>query len=115
MSEHLTATRAGERFATAIAAATDCHQACIEALSYGLQRRDESAHLLHARLMLDCAQVCDAARDMMLRSSDFAHQMAALCAEVCDRNAASCDRLGEGMDACAAACRHCAEACRGVG
>jgi hypothetical protein len=52
---------------------------------------------------------------MMLRSSDFAHQMAALCADVCDRNAASCDRLGEGMDACAEACRHCAEACRGVG
>ena len=33
MTEHLTATRAGERFAAAIAAATDCHQACIEALS----------------------------------------------------------------------------------
>jgi hypothetical protein len=115
MSEHLTTTRAGERFAIAIDAATDCHQSCIEALSYGLQRRGASAHLLHARLMLDCAQVCDATRDMMLRSSDFAHQMAALCAEVCDRSAASCDRLGEGMDACAEACRHCAEACRGVG
>ena len=38
MTEHLTATRAGERFGVAIAAATDCHQACIEALSWGLQR-----------------------------------------------------------------------------
>jgi hypothetical protein len=115
LSEHLTATRAGERFATAIEAATDCHQACIEALSYGLQQKGESAHLLHSRLMLDCAQVCDVTRDMMLRSSDFAHQMAALCAEVCERSAASCDRLGEGMDTCAGACRRCAEACRGLG
>ena len=76
MSEHLTATRAGERFGVAIAAATDCHQACVEAMSYGLQRRGESAHLLHARLMLDCAEMCDTTRDMMLRSSDFAHQVA---------------------------------------
>jgi hypothetical protein len=114
MTEHLTTTRAGERFAVAIAAATDCHQACIEALSWGLQQRGEPAHLLHARLMLDCAQMCDAARDMMLRSSDFAHQAAALTAEVCDRCAASCERMGDGMAACAGACRACAEACRAL-
>jgi Domain of Unknown Function (DUF326) len=114
MSEHLTATRAGERFAVAIAAATDCHQACVEAMSYGLQRRGESAHLLHARLMLDCAQICDTTRDMMLRSSDFAHQVAGLCADVCERCAASCERVGQGMEGCAEACRRCAQACRGV-
>ena len=51
--------------------------------------------------MLDCAQMCDAARDMMLRSSDFAHQAAALTADVCERCAASCERMGEGMAACA--------------
>jgi len=115
MSEHLTATRAGERFAVAIAAATDCHQACIEALSWGLQQRGEPAHLLHARLMLDCAQMCDAARDMMLRSSDFAHQAAALTADVCERCATSCERMGEGMAGCARACRTCADACRAIG
>ena len=52
--------------------------------------------------LLDCAQMCDAARDMMLRSSDFAHQVAALTADVCERCAASCERTGEGMAACAA-------------
>jgi hypothetical protein len=114
MSEHLTATRAGERFGVAIAAATDCHQACVEAMSYGLQQRGESAHLLHARLMLDCAEMCDTTRDMMLRSSDFAHQVAGLCADVCERCAASCERVGQGMEACALACRRCAAACRAV-
>jgi hypothetical protein len=97
MTEHLTATRAGERFGVAIAAATDCHQACIEALSWGLQRRGESAHLLHARLLLD-----------------FAHQVAALTADVCERCAASCERMGDGMAASAAACRTCAAACRAL-
>ncbi|HYX86324.1 MAG TPA: four-helix bundle copper-binding protein [Gaiellales bacterium] len=115
MSEHLTAERAGERFAAAIEAATDCHQACVEALSWGLQQRGEPAHLLHARLMLDCAQMCDTARDFMLRSSDFAHQAARLCADVCDRCAASCERMGEGMATCAEACRRCAAACRALG
>jgi hypothetical protein len=109
--EHLAATRAGERFAVAIEAATDCHQACIEALSAALQAKGDAAHLLHARLLLDCAQMCDTARDLMLRSSDFAHQAAALTAEVCERCAASCDRAGAGMAACAEECRRCAQAC----
>jgi hypothetical protein len=109
--EHLTATRAGERFAVAIEAATDCHQACVEALAAGLQAGGGRADLLHARLLLDCAQMCDAARDLMLRSSDFAHQMAALTASVCERCAASCDRVGGTMATCAEECRRCAQAC----
>jgi hypothetical protein len=111
MHEHRAATRAGERFAVAIEAATDCHQACVEALAAGLQGGGDGAHLLHARLLLDCAQMCDAARDLMLRSSDFAHQAAALTAQVCERCAASCERAGPGMAACAEECRRCAQAC----
>jgi hypothetical protein len=114
VSQHLTAARAGERFAAAIAATTDCHQACVEAMSLGLQQRGEAAHLLHARLMLDSAEVCDTTRDLMLRSSDFAHQMAGLCADVCEQCAISCERMGEPMAACAQACRACVEACRAI-
>jgi hypothetical protein len=113
MSEHATAHRAGERFGAAVDASTDCHQVCVEAIAHGLQRRGEAAHLLHIRLLMDCATVCDATRDLALRSSDFAHQMFALCAEVCDRTAASCERLGgESFARCAQACRHCAKTCR---
>lgn len=111
MHEHLAATRAGERFAVAIEAATDCHQACIEALSAALQEGGGAAHLLHARLLLDCAQMCDTARDLMLRSSDFAHQAAGLTAQVCERCAASCERAGGSMTSCAEECRRCAQAC----
>src|SRR5436305_1560621 len=107
--------RAGERFAQCIDACVDCHQVCVETVSHALQRRGDEAHLLHVRLLIDCAQVCDTTRDLMLRSSDFAHQLCALCAEVCERCAASCDRVGgEAMARCAKACRTCAEACRSV-
>jgi hypothetical protein len=115
MSEHATAHRAGERFATCIAACTDCHQVCVETISAGVQRGGEHAHLLHLRLLMDCAEVCDTTRDMMLRSSDFAHQMCGLCASVCERSAASCERVGgDQMNRCAEACRRCAESCNNM-
>jgi hypothetical protein len=115
MSEHATAHRAGERFAERIDACTDCHQVCVESISACMQRGGEHAHLLHLRLLMDCATVCDATRDLMLRSSDFAHQTARLCAQVCERCAASCERLeGDDMARCAAACRRCAALCNNM-
>jgi hypothetical protein len=115
MSEHAHAHRAGERFADCIAACTDCHQVCVEAIAAGVQRGGQGAHLLHLRLLMDCATACDAARDLMLRSSDFAHQMGRLCGEICERAAASCERVGgDDMARCAQACRRCAEACSGL-
>jgi hypothetical protein len=115
MTEHVTAHRAGERFGAALEACTDCHQVCVEAVSYGLQQKGQAAHLLHVRLLMDCATVCDATRDLALRSSDFAHQMFALCAQVCERTAASCERLeGEAFTRCAEACRRCSAACRAL-
>ena len=115
MSEHATAHRASDAFAECIAACTDCHQVCVETISAGVQRGGDHAHLLHLRLLMDCATVCDATRDLMLRSSDFAHQTARLCAQVCERCAASCERLeGEDMARCAAACRRCATLCNAI-
>jgi hypothetical protein len=112
MSEHATAHRAGTRFAERIDACTDCHQVCVETISACVQRGGEHANLLHLRLLMDCATICDAARDLMLRSSDFAHQMSHLCDDVCERCAASCERLGgEEMQRCAAACRRAVAAC----
>lgn len=115
MSEHATAHRAGERFADCIAACTDCHQVCVETIASGVQQGGPGAHLLHLRLLMDCATMCDATRDLMLRSSDFAHQIGRLCAEVCERAAASCERVGgDDMQRCTQACRRCAEACGGM-
>ncbi|MGN6378777.1 MAG: four-helix bundle copper-binding protein [Gaiellales bacterium] len=112
MSEHATAHRAGERFADCIASCTDCHQVCVESISAGVQQGGQQAHLLHLRLLMDCATVCDTTRDLMLRSSDFAHQMCRLCAAVCERCAVSCERAGgEQMQRCAEACRRCAANC----
>ena len=73
--------------------------------------------LLHLRLLQDCAEVCDLTRDMLLRSSDLAHQACRLAADVNDRCATSCDQLGgEQMQRCArelsSLSRHLCEYCR---
>ncbi len=113
MSEHATAHRASAGLAECIEACADCETVCQESVMHSLQRGGEHAHLLHMRLLLDCAQLCSTTHDLMLRSSDFYHQQCRVCAEACERCAQSCERLGgEQMRRCAEACRRCAEACR---
>ena len=74
MTEHATAHRAGERYAECIGACTDTHQVCVETLAASAQMEGGHGKLLHLRLLQDCAEVCDLTRDMLLRSSDLAHQ-----------------------------------------
>jgi hypothetical protein len=65
------------------------------------------------RLMLDCAEVCEATATFLRAESVFIPQLAEACLHLCDECAAACE-AGDptaAMDACAAACRRCAEAC----
>jgi hypothetical protein len=66
------------------------------------------------RLLLDCAQICQMTADFLLRKSPFHLQACELCADICERTAASCaeiedDRL---MRACVQSNRRCAAVCR---
>jgi hypothetical protein len=112
MTEHATAHRAGERYQLCIDACTDTHQVCVETLAASAQLGGGHGKLLHLRLLQDCAEVCDLTRDMLLRSSDLAHQACRLAADVNDRCATSCEQLGgEQMLRCAESCRRCHQAC----
>jgi hypothetical protein len=65
----------------------------------------------HYRLMLDCAELCQASAHFMMSGSAFHAQLCALCAEVCEACAASCERVGQ-MEECVEMCRRCAATCR---
>jgi hypothetical protein len=69
----------------------------------------------HIRLLLGCAEICQASANFMLRGSEFHGRLCAVCAEICEMCAESCERLGddEQMRACIAACRHCARTIAG--
>lgn len=97
-----------------IEACRDCARTCTETVRYCLDMGGQHAEARHIALLLDCAQICQASADFMLRGSDLSGRICATCAEVCERCAESCEQFGddEMMRACAAACRRCAESCR---
>ncbi len=93
---------------------TNCHNICLETITYCLQQGGKHAEAAHIRLLLDCAEICRTSANFMLRGSDLHGRVCAVCAEVCERCAQSCAQLGDDaqMQACADACRRCAESCR---
>lgn len=95
----------------------ECHRVCIETTSHCLSMGGKHAEATHIRRLLDCAQACQLAAELMMRGSDLAGRTCALCAEFCDLCARTCEQL-RGDDAqmtrCADTCRRCAEACRNM-
>ena len=97
-----------------IDACTSCHQICLQtALTHCVEMGGKHVDPQHFRLMMNCAEVCQASANLQLSGSAFSSQMCGVCAQVCEACAASCEQIGE-MQACAAACRRCAESCQGM-
>lgn len=93
----------------------DCHRTCLEASIHYLGIGGEHASADHLRLLADCAQICLASADFMIRRSTFHQRTCGLCAEVCEACVQECEGMGGGdqnMARCADMCRKCAESCR---
>lgn len=101
---------------TCIERCQHCHDVCVEAVLYCLERGGDHAGPAHISLLLDCAAACAIAGDSMLRGSPVHGLLCAACGAVAERCADSCEELGDDqqMQACARECRRCADACRGV-
>ncbi|MGZ4959035.1 MAG: four-helix bundle copper-binding protein [Methylomonas sp.] len=90
----------------------NCHQICLQtAMNHCLETGGKHVQPEHFRMMICCAEICQAAANFMLSSSAFHHHLCGVCAEVCDACAQDCRTLG-GMDECVQACMSCAESCR---
>lgn len=95
-----------------IEACQKCHAICLQmAISHCLEIGGKHAEPVHFRLMLDCADMCQATANFMLRGSHFHDQACQLCGAICEACAQSCEQVG-GMEDCVKACRHCADSCR---
>lgn len=96
----------------AIQECLDCHQVCFEtATNNCLESGGRHVEPEHYRLMLNCAELCQACAHFMMSSSAFHVPMCALCADVCEACAASCEKVGH-MEECVEVCRRCAASCR---
>jgi hypothetical protein len=91
-----------------------CHDACAAAIVYSLNQRGDHAGADHIRSLVECAQACELARDLLLDGSTLYHDACRVCAEVCERCAEACEALGEDevLRRCAEECRRCAASCR---
>lgn len=95
-----------------IEACSQCHQVCLQtAMNHCLEAGGKHVEAEHFRLMLNCAEICQASANFQLSSSPFHRQVCAVCADICEACAASCKKIG-GMDECVKACINCAESCR---
>jgi hypothetical protein len=92
-----------------------CYAACETTAHHCLMLGGKHADARHIATLRDCAVICGAAADFMLRNSDFHGRLCSVCAEICDACAKSCERIDakdETMRQCIEACRSCAESCR---
>jgi hypothetical protein len=91
-----------------------CHDACAAAIVYCLNQRGDHAGADHIRSLVECARVCELARDLMLDGSSIYHDACRVCAEACERCGEACEALGEDevLRRCAKECRRCAASCR---
>ena len=95
-----------------IDACSHCHQTCLHtAMIHCLVIGGKHVEANHFRLMINCAEICQASANFMLSGSDFHKKVCALCAEICEACAKSCEEIG-GMEDCVKVCRECAESCR---
>ncbi|WP_220452067.1 four-helix bundle copper-binding protein [Meiothermus luteus] len=98
-----------------IEACGECHDVCLTTVQHCLQHGGQHVEPAHMTIMMDCVQICETAKDFMLRGSRLHAQVCRACAEVCEACAQSCEAIDDpdgAMRACADACRRCAQECR---
>ena len=96
-----------------VLALNECRAACLDMVGNSIRMQGYYAELGHVRLLEDCARLCESTVDFLLRGSELAPEMLALCADVCRRSGRDCERFDydQRLLDCAAACRRSAEAC----
>jgi hypothetical protein len=92
----------------------NCASICLETVQHCLKLGGKHAEPAHIRMLMDCAEICQASANFMQRGSPLHMQTCAACAEVCKACAEDCERFkdDEMMAACAQACRSCEASCR---
>jgi hypothetical protein len=92
----------------------NCASICLETVQHCLKLGGKHAEPAHIRMLMDCAEICQASANFMQRGSPLHMQTCAACAEVCKACAEDCERFKDDkmMAACAQACRSCEASCR---
>jgi hypothetical protein len=91
-----------------------CHNLCLQAATgHAVEPAGGQVDPAHFRLLIDCAEICQASANFMLRGSHFHDHACQLCVIICDACARDCEQVG-GLADCMHACQRCAESCRQI-
>lgn len=91
---------------------TSCALVAKETLTYALSHGAEHAEADHLRLLMDTAEICQAAADFILRASPHHGLVCRACVTVCKACAADARAIGTlELQRLADHCERCAEAC----
>lgn len=89
-----------------------CHTTCLQsAMNHCLVTGGKHVDADHFRLMMNCAEICQASANFQLSGSTFHVALCVICADICDACAKSCEAVGD-MEDCVKVCRECAASCR---
>jgi hypothetical protein len=93
-----------------------CRRQCSMLIAHGLESGGELASAPHIQVVMDCAMLCAATADFLVRGSVRHRALCRLCADVCRACEASCRGMptGSTVARCAELCHACAEACIAV-
>jgi hypothetical protein len=104
---------AHQQFESCISACNACADACDHCATACLKEDDVKMMARCIALDMDCAAICRLAAGFMARGSDFANQVCALCATICEACGQECAKhQHDHCQACAQACKRCADECR---
>lgn len=105
-------TKTSTRLQDCIDECLQCQSVCLEELmNHCLEMGGDHLQPDHVRLMMNCADICQASARFMMTNSRLHHLTCDVCAQVCEECARSCEAIGE-MQRCVDACRSCSESCR---
>ncbi len=91
----------------------DCYETCTETIARCLVKGGKHAAYENLNLLMDCAKICNANADFIIRNSSYYPQVCGIAADICDECADYCERFNEDfMRECTSVCRRCAESCR---
>jgi hypothetical protein len=110
MPGHVAEADANPLLLACVEACDDCQRTLRDAVRGGA---DGASTRAVRRLLLDCAEICEATANYACAGSVFLPEMVAACVRLCDECGAACEAVPDdaAMDACAEACRRCARAC----
>lgn len=104
---------AHQQYRSCIEACNSCADACDHCATACLGESDIKPMARCIALDIDCAAIRRMAAGYMARGSEFANQLCALCADVCQACGEECAKHQYAhCQECAQACRRCAEECR---